>query len=56
MNSHELARQLLNLPDGFIFAAHGDKEYAIRNFQDVWDDKDCPSQSWKLNLGLMKER
>lgn len=54
MNSHELARQLLNLPDGFIFAANGDKEYVIRSFQDVWDDKDYQSQSWKLNLGLME--
>lgn len=56
MNSHDLARQLLDLPNGFIFAAHGDKEYTISSFQDVLDGQEDPSRSWKLNLCSIKER
>ena len=37
MMSHELAQQLLRLPDGFIYATHGDNEFTISSFQDVWD-------------------
>ena len=40
MMSHELAQQLLRLPDGFIYATHGDNEFTISSFQDVWDDCD----------------
>lgn len=50
MTSHELAQQLLRLPDGFIYAAHGDNEFTISSFQDVWDDSDDPTRSWRLNL------
>lgn len=45
MTSHELAQQLLRLPDGFIYAAHGDNEFTISSFQDVWDDSDDPTRS-----------
>lgn len=50
MTSHELAQQLLRLPDGFIYAAHGDNEFTISSFQDVWDDSDDPTRFWRLNL------
>lgn len=50
MMSHELAQQLLRLPDGFIYATHGDNEFTISSFQDVWDDSDNPIRSWRLNL------
>ena len=50
MMSHELAQQLLRLPDGFIYATHGDNEFTISSFQDVWDDCDDPIRSWRLNL------
>lgn len=35
MMSHELAQQLLRLPNGFIYATHGDNEFTISSFQDV---------------------
>lgn len=50
MMSHELAQQLLRLPNGFIYATHGDNEFTISSFQDVWDDSDDPICSWRLNL------
>lgn len=50
MMSHELAQQLLRLPNGFIYATHGDNEFTISSFQDVWDDSDDPIHSWRLNL------
>lgn len=50
MMSHELAQQLLRLPNGFIYATHGDNEFTISSFQDVWDDSDDLIRSWRLNL------
>lgn len=50
MMSHELAQQLLRLPNGFIYATHGDNEFTISSFQDVWDDSDDSIRSWRLNL------
>lgn len=50
MMSHELAQQLLRLPNGFIYATHGDNEFTISSFQDVWNDSDDPTRSWRLNL------
>ena len=45
-----LAQQLLRLPNGFIYATHCDNEFTISSFQDVWDDSDDPTRSWRLNL------
>ena len=52
MTSHELARYLLEEPDGFITATHGNREYVIESYKRVpthanIDDK-C--MYWTLNL------
>jgi hypothetical protein len=32
MRTHELARELLNRPDGFLIASNGEEEYVIESF------------------------
>lgn len=50
--SHELARELLNKPDGFITASIGEKEYVIDNTQKAWTHANIDDSTtyWTLNL------
>ena len=52
MTSHALARELLNKPDGFITATHGNGEYIIESYQRVAThaNKDDTCMYWTLNL------
>ena len=40
ITSHELARELLNRPNGFITANHGDKEFYIDAYKRVITDNE----------------
>lgn len=33
ITSHALAKELLNKPDGFLTATHGEKEFVIESYQ-----------------------
>lgn len=50
--SHELAKELLNKPDGFITASIGEKEYVIDNTQKAWTHANIDDSTiyWTLNL------
>ena len=52
MTSHELARELLSKPDGFITATHGNREYIIENYQRVHThgNRDDICMYWTLNI------
>lgn len=52
MTSHALARELLNKPDGFITAIHGNREYIIESYQRVAThaNNDDTCMYWTLNL------
>lgn len=52
LTSHELAKELLSRPDGYITATHEDREYSISSYKKVvteanYDDK---MNYWTLNL------
>lgn len=53
MTSHELARELLGKPDGYITAkTHDNREYKISSYQKVFTDAnyDDRLEYWTLNL------
>ena len=50
--SHELARELLNKPDGFITATIGEKEYVIDNTQRTWTHANIDDSMSYLTLNL----
>jgi hypothetical protein len=52
IRSHELAKDLLNRPDGFITATINGKEYVIENFRRVITHANIDDSLgyWTLNL------
>lgn len=50
--SHELARELLSKPDGFLTATHGEEELIINNYQrkKTHANIDDGVIHWTLNL------
>lgn len=52
VTSHDLARELLNRPDGFITATYGDEELVIENFGRVATHANIDDSVtyWTLNL------
>ena len=57
ITSHELARELLNRPNGFITANHGDKEFYIDAYKRViTDNENNKNLEWTLNLKEKKWR
>lgn len=50
--THELARELINKPDGFVTATIGDEEYVINNIQrtKTHANIDDSVTHWTLNL------
>ena len=52
MTSHELARYLLEEPDGFITATHGNREYVIESYKRVPTHANIDDRYmyWTLNL------
>lgn len=54
ITSHELARELLNRPNGYITANYEDKEFFIDNYKRIITNEDNDKNlEWTLNL---KER
>ena len=51
--THQLAKELLNKPDGFITATNGEEEYVIKNMQRkcTHANIDDISAYWTLILG-----
>lgn len=56
MTSHQLARELLSRPDGFIVANDGEKEYVIDNFERRKSDANLDDSVcyWSLNIEKAK--
>ena len=52
--SHQLARELLNIPDSFILAKNGEEEYVIENISRVITHANLDDSVMHLVLNLRK--